>query len=96
VDEIATGGFTMKEIERLLELAKELPPMLQSDWKDTQHFELQSLHKDEEYFWLSLADFWHPNVWEHPSYLRRIGLLMDIAEALKKAEPMLQKLSDQS
>lgn len=86
----------MNEIKRLLELSKKLPEGLRSDWEGTNHFELQSSDPKEEYFWLTLSAFWDKSVWEHPGYLKQIGLLMDIAATLKQAEPMLKKLNGQS
>lgn len=78
-------------IERLLVLAKQLPPNLRSDWEGTNHFELQS-SASGEFFWLDLTEFWDKAVWQHGDYLKRVGLLMDIAVALKKAEPQITKM----
>lgn len=84
----------MNEIKRLLELSKELPEGLRADWEGTNHYELTAPERND-YFWLEVGTYWQKEAWSDKVFLERVGLLMDIAEALKKAEPMLKKLNGQ-
>ena len=82
----------------LLDLAARLPPGLRSDWK-TNHFELTSAGEEEEYFWLCLRNLFPNGISARmpcdTEDGQRVGLLMDVAEALKAAEPELLRLLKQ-
>ena len=79
---------------QLLALSEQLPDGLRADWMDSNHFEL-SCHSDE-YFWLELAELFNNehNNWCKQELGKRVGLVMDIAATLKKAEPMLRRLCE--
>ena len=67
-------------LHKLKTLAAKLPEGLNSDWEDTNHYEMTSSGK--EYWWLLLADsaevFGENPMDTEPG--KRLGLLMDIAE----------------
>ena len=81
-------------IAKLLALAEQLPNGLMSDWQDTNHFELTSDGDP----WIDLSEFfWDSGFGEYVPKNpctsvdgKNIGLLLDIAEALKAAEPELR------
>jgi len=67
---------THEEFRQLRTLARQLPKGLVSDWKGTNHFELQATGGEVEYFWLPVR-----GIADDPSDDKlgeRLGLVMDI------------------
>lgn len=81
----------MEHIAKLLELSKKLPEDLTSDWEGTNHFELTAPKEKNYYWWLVMSEV-GPEPDSQSTEGQRLGLIMDIAEVLKKAEPELKKL----
>jgi len=84
----------VKNVEKLIELAEQLPDGLSSDWQDTNHYEL---HGGKDYWWLMLLGVFDgypkdasPCDTEEG---KRLGLIMDIAARLRLALPELKRLS---
>ena len=84
-----------EKLKQLLDLASRLPEGLRADWDGTNHYEMTAPTDDGGYFWLTLDEIIDSEAfYDDPSSIRcgqRLGLLMDIAEALKEAEPELQR-----
>ena len=85
-----------ENLRLLLDLASDLPEGLRADWDGTNHYELTAPADDGGYWWLTLAEMIHnENFHDDPCLTvcgQRLGLLMDIAEALKAAEHELKAL----
>lgn len=73
---IYKGPQMTATLDRLKELAAQLPPKLGSDWDGTNHYEL-TCSGPEGYFWLMVRNFDSDSDTEDG---KRMGLLMDIAE----------------
>jgi hypothetical protein len=85
----------MTKLEKLLELAAQLPGGLRADWRGTNHFELQAPYEEDGLWWLSADDIhsvisWEGNLKGRDPAGQRLGLIMDIAEAVKAAEPEIR------
>jgi hypothetical protein len=77
------------KIEALLELVCQLPKGLRSDWSGTNHFELTQPNPDAgSYWWFDGSEISYDGAYlsQDSELGRRLGLLMDIAEAAKAAE----------
>ncbi len=72
-----------EKIDRLLRLIALLPAGLRADWDGTNHYELTA-DGDEKFWWLELSEI--TNLHSESETGRRVGLLLDIAEAAKAAE----------
>jgi len=78
-----------KAEDRLLGLAKQLPPNLRSDWRGTNHFELTAPGIDAQgqptYWWLDAEEIAAAEIerklTDDTETGKRLGLLMDLAEA---------------
>jgi hypothetical protein len=81
----------MTKLEQLLELVRQLPEGLRSDWRGTNHFELTQPNPDEgPYWWLDFREIEVDELRDRGDTLgERVGLVMDIAEAAKAAEEEL-------
>lgn len=80
-------------LEKLIELARQIPPNLDSDWRDTNHYELHD-NTGREYFWLVFRDIFESvDNWCETEYGKRVGLVMDCVVQLAKALPELEKLN---
>lgn len=82
-------------IAKLIELASQLPEGLHADWRDSNHYELRCQSDGDDYWWLDLSDLFKGTEihnWCESEFGKRVGLLMDIAETLKAAEPELAAL----
>lgn len=83
-------------LKELCDLAEKLPDKLLADWRNTNHYELTSDEVDG-YWWLVVRNAL-PRDEEKAACEteegKRLGLLLDIAEKLKKAEPILRHLQD--
>ena len=84
-----------ENLRLLLDLASDLPKGLRADWDGTNHYEMTAPTDDGGYMWLKLEDLmWENGDISDTQIGYRTGLLMDIAEALKAAEPELKRLLD--
>lgn len=90
-------------VRHLLDLADRLPKGVRSDWRDSNHYELASAVWDGPYWWLCLDDyllFADSDGSPPPDSAQfcetedgqKIGLLLDIAEALKAAAPTIESM----
>lgn len=82
--------MTPSPIHRLLELIAQLPPDLRADWDGTNHYELTTPDERFSWWWLSLNDYMVADFDSQDEIGRRVGLLLDLAEAAKTAEPLLR------
>lgn len=88
---------SVDELKELCELAEKLPDKLLADWRNTNHYELTSDEVDG-YWWLVVRGALPRVEGKMPCETeegKRLGLLLDIAEKLKKAEPILRQISVQ-
>ena len=85
-----------ENLRLLLDLASDLPEGLRADWDGTNHYEMTAPTDDGEYWWLTLDNMTYLTSYDGDASGtddgQRLGLLMDIAEALKAAEPELKAL----
>jgi hypothetical protein len=71
-------------MDRLLELASQLPAKLRADWDGTNHYELQSLDPgSEEWCWLEVVEVDFEADPSASQSGRRLGLVLDIAAAAR-------------
>ena len=84
-----------EKLKRLLDLASRLPDGLRADWDGTNHYEMTAPTDDGGYFWLTLDNMTYLTSYDGDASGtddgERLGLLMDIAEALKEVEPELRR-----
>lgn len=84
-----------EELKRLIELGEKLPKHLRSDWDGTNHYELTSSAREDNYWWLIMGDLFR----DLPKDVipcdtedgKRLGLIMDIAVALQESLPALKE-----
>lgn len=83
----------MNNVQKLIELGGKLPRGLESDWDGSNHFELQAPYSNG-YFWLCLRDLNAKSTWLDCDNEegQKVGLIMDIAAALRAALPELREL----
>ena len=84
---IAEAADRLEEFLPVLELAEQLPRDLNSDWKDTNHYELTSGTADN-YWWLMAGDGIE-DIDGNPCETedgKRLGLIMDIAAAVARLQ----------
>ena len=85
------------KINHLISLSEQLPEKIQSDWVGTNHFELTTVdEKADDFFCLDLKEAMRDQLfdnWFETPFGKKVGLLLDIAEALKESEPLLKKLN---
>ncbi len=73
-------------VAELAALAAQLPPGLRSDWKYTNHYELQAPDHEDGYWWWMLSEVREDEETYRPDTVagQRLGLLMDIAAKLRE------------
>ena len=82
-------------LKRLAELAAKLPDELRADWDGTNHYELTTGTGDD-YWWLDVADAIGIDSGVDVSATeegKRLGLLLDLAEAVSAAKAELKTLT---
>lgn len=86
------------ELTKLIELINQLPDGLQSDWRDTNHYELTTPQNKDEYFWLCFSDmgklWWSETMPCDTEEGHRLGLVMDIAAQASKCKDAIKELRD--
>lgn len=78
-----------EKIDRLLELIALLPAGLRADWDGSNHYELTAIEA-ENFWWLELGEI--ADLHSESETGRRVGLLLDLAEAAKAAENDIRSL----
>lgn len=86
------------KVKRLLDLIAQLPKGITADWRGTNHFWLYVDPPPEypwQYWWFSAQEFRDRTLFsDRRDEGRRLGLLLDLAEAAKAAEEELRALTE--